>query len=138
LITLTFHAFFVENNSVTSDQHTKFSFSTLQHNNPLLKPSVVVMIPARKGLHKRIEEKAASALRALESGNPTLSLRIFIFDKVVPRSSPNPPLRPRAAIPDRAQRGAQRGALTGGGAPRARAASGGTGARCPRWRGCAT
>jgi hypothetical protein len=95
---LTFHAFFVEKNSFTSDQHTKFSFSTLQHNNSLLRPSVVVMIPARKGLHKRIEEKAASALRALESGNPTLSLRIFIFDKVVPRSSLNPPLRPRAAI----------------------------------------
>ena len=97
LITLTFHAFVVENSIDTSDQYNPFPLQTNPLNSSRPKPRVIVMIPARKGLHKRIEEKAASALRALESGNPDLSLRIFIFDKVNPRYFPpqSPPRPPR-------------------------------------------
>lgn len=51
------------------------------------RPRVVLMIPARQGLHPDIERKAAAALAAMQAGNPSLNLTTFIFDKVVPRES---------------------------------------------------
>eukprot|EP00292_Cryptomonas_paramecium_P022244 CAMPEP_0113689344 /NCGR_PEP_ID=MMETSP0038_2-20120614/17103_1 /TAXON_ID=2898 /ORGANISM="Cryptomonas paramecium" /LENGTH=161 /DNA_ID=CAMNT_0000610387 /DNA_START=311 /DNA_END=792 /DNA_ORIENTATION=- /assembly_acc=CAM_ASM_000170 len=51
------------------------------------KPSVVVMIPARKGLHPAIVKKANAALHALENSNPDIDLTIFIFDKQIKSES---------------------------------------------------
>ena len=105
---------------VSSAHHGLHSPLRLNHN-ASSRPRVVVMIPARKGLHSKIVEKAALALRALETGNPELDLYTFVFDKIIPMCAAAP-ARPVLTFPD----------------SNSVAASGGTGGRCPRWRGCAT
>ena len=105
---------------VSSAHHGLHSPLRLNHN-ASSRPRVVVMIPARKGLHGKIVEKAALALRALETGNPELDLYTFVFDKIIPMCAAAP-ARPVLTFPD----------------SNTVAASGGTGGRCPRWRGCAT
>jgi hypothetical protein len=49
------------------------------------KPRVIVMMPTRKDLHPLITKKAMACLHALEQGNPKLEIKLFLFDRVVPR-----------------------------------------------------
>jgi hypothetical protein len=96
LISLAFHIWVMQPRLASNSENDS---SKESGSNVASKIRVIVMIPAREGLHHRIVEKATNSLRTLESSNPELELETFIFDKVIPRSYqnslyPNPPPHP--------------------------------------------